>query len=473
MAGRPVASRGGGLTGLHYGLITFVILTVLMLVLFVLQLTKNSDLVTAAERANKKAQEFGEPAAWYVEEAGRRSTSVSAVMDDERRALAKLIAGTPDAFAAAVAADAAGRLKEIAARHNVDGRTIINETATLLTALESLSDALSAARQAERAASEAADVLKRDKESLVQQADARDKEFRSQVDDLNKRVGAAEEEKTRQLAEKDRQLADVQAALEAANQELQQLRTEVVRGEREKDLIIARLEKQVDALRQELQVVKPSTFDAESILTKSDGRVLRAIPGSEIVYISLGARDKIKVGMGFEVYSQTREAKDNLRGKASIEVLTVMNDTAECRVSRVSPGQPIVEGDFVVNVAYEKSRKPRFVVAGDFDLDYNGVVDFEGGEKIKAIIREWGGQVAENLDESTDYVVIGLAPQVPPLSGDNVSAVVRALAEDKEIEKSKFRDLVNEARSMYIPVMTQNAFLVLTGYAGTGSATVR
>jgi hypothetical protein len=58
---------------------------------------------------------------------------------------------------------------------------------------------------------------------------------------------------------------------------------------------------------------------------------------------------------------------------------------------------------------------------------------------------------------------------VPPREGEvprDASDVVRDQVERKRLERSEFRKLIDEARSMYIPVITQNQFLFLTGYAG-------
>ena len=119
-------------------------------------------------------------------------------------------------------------------------------------------------------------------------------------------------------------------------------------------------------------------IDPYDILTKADGRVLRAIPGSDVIYINLGEKDRIKSGMTFEVFSPTGGRQRDVRGKASVEVTAALETTAECRVTRAVRGQPIVEGDVVVNIAYERDRLPRFVVRGEFDLNYDGTVDFDG-----------------------------------------------------------------------------------------------
>lgn len=151
-----------------------------------------------------------------------------------------------------------------------------------------------------------------------------------------------------------------------------------------------------------------------------------------------------------------------------------MEESAECRVTRRAPGQPIIEGDIIVNIAFERNRVPKFVIRGDFDLNYDGIIDFDGVEEVKSLIRQWGGQIADDLDESVDFVVIGLAPK-PPTFGpeEQVSDVVRDQAQQRELMASQFRALIEQAQKMYIPVITQNQFLFLTGYAGEATAVRR
>jgi hypothetical protein len=123
-----------------------------------------------------------------------------------------------------------------------------------------------------------------------------------------------------------------------------------------------------------------------------------------------------------------------------------------------------VAGDIVVNIAFERNRKPKFVVRGDFDLNYDGKPDFDGSEQVTNMIRQWGGQVVDKLDESVDFVVIGLMPGAAPLgAGAPATEVVRAQQQQKELEASAFKDLAGQAQRMYIPVITQNQFLYLIG----------
>lgn len=470
MAGRPAAGRGGGLTGLHYGLITFVILFVLVLAGFIWVFTMLKGYQDEAAKATRRLDQMGTPPAYYVEEANSRGSPVATVMDEHLRSYASLVTGDPEAVwpAAEQAADA--QLARAAAAH----AGTLNPGDTLLTAVQRLDEGLSKAKLTNADLLTELQVVQDENQSLKEGIKGAQDQFEAQVAALSERVAQLDREKTDALAAKDEQLSDLRTTLEDNTQESNRLKQEWVSQRRTRDLEIGRLQTHVSELQKKMQALKPTALDPAAILTKADGRIVRAIPGSDIVYINLGSNDKIKAGMGFEVFSQTHEPREGLRGKASIEVATVMQNTAECRVTRATSGEPIVEDDVCVNIAYERGRLPKFVVRGEFDLNYDGTVDFDGIERVTAIIKQWGGQVVPELDETVDFVVIGARPQTPQIAaGERLSKVVEALAEDKRLARAQFGQLVDRATAMYIPVITQNQFLFLTGYVGDWSSLSR
>ncbi|MGD8453068.1 MAG: hypothetical protein PVJ57_14715 [Phycisphaerae bacterium] len=467
MAGRPATVRGGGLTGLHYGLIAFVVISLVSLAGFILQLTKVKEATERAASVQRRLDKYGRPPApigTYCEnEATARGTTVFSVLGTDRDKMAELIAGTKDTIAPSLEEEVNGLLAQIA--DNKPG--VVNPGDTLLTAVRKLDEQLTQANNTNHATATELAEKKLDVESLTQQLKAARDQYESQVEQLTAQHEQDRQNFADQLSEKETQLADIQNTLEVREQQLQQLQREGATDLREKQLELDRANRQIADLQKNIQALKGS-FDADAILKKADGRVRRALPGSDVVYIDLGAKEGINVGMTFEVYPQLGGPTQSIRGKASLEVATVMEDTAECRVTRTTAGQPIIEGDIVVNIAYEQNRKPKFVVRGDFDLNYDGQIDAFGGvDQIEAIIRQWGGQVVPELDESIDFVVIG----VPPRPGEvpaGASDIVRDQAERRLLERTEFGRLIDQARSMYIPVITQNQFLFLTGYAGDG-----
>ncbi len=459
MAGRPVASRGG-LTGAHYGMITFAILTVIALGLFIFTLTrvKGAEAETASLR--DKERRYGSPPAYYMDEARARNSNVFAVLDGDRRRLSELVTGVPDDVGVTVVAKADNLMAAI----NEAKPGIFSEGDTLLVALEKLNQSRVAAESQATSLAAEVDSLTTRNQALTTQLDETRTQFESQVASIQEQMRQVRESAERSLAEKDLQLRELQRELDDREQEVQQANRGQLETEREAEIETLRLNREIQELQDQIASVKQGGFDPDEILTKADGRILRAIPGSDVLYISLGADDGIKVGLGFEVYGQSGGISDDLRGKASVQVVTVMPDTSECRVVRRTPGQPIIEGDVVVNIAYERDRKPKFVVRGDFDLDYDGTPDASGYDQVVGMIRRWGGQVVDELDDSTDYVVIGSEPEIPRTDrAQPVSDVVRDLARQREAQLQEYHMLIERAERMYIPVIRQSQFLFLMG----------
>jgi hypothetical protein len=217
---------------------------------------------------------------------------------------------------------------------------------------------------------------------------------------LKAEVDRIEQEKNEALAAKDQQVTELQTAAQTAGEESSKARVERQQIVRDNEIAMERLRRDNRELQDKIEELKPGGFDAYNILQKADGRIVRAVPGSDVVYIDIGRQDRVRPGLGFEVFSPEGDRQSGVAGKARVEVTTVLDNTSECRVTRSTPGAPIVEGDAIINIAYERNRRPKFVIRGEFDLDYNGEADVDGTEKVTALIREWGGQVVAEIDET-------------------------------------------------------------------------
>lgn len=459
MAGRP-APISAGRSGLLYGLIAFVIVSVGLLAGLILQITSNSRLLNRAIAAERDVQRFGRAPQYFQDEAAARKMKVADTMADDVARLATLLTGSRDDVAASIEPRVNRMLASLSARTS----GTINPTDTVLTAVDKLDELYSEARSEVDVAQRAQRDAEADKAALTEQLASVRKTFEEQVAELGRQLTSAREDHLAALRQKDAQLSDLEESNKALATQVVSMEREGASAAREKDIALGQLQTVVTDLQTQVKSLRPATFDPEAILTKADGKIVRAVPGSDVVYINLGQRDRVRIGQGFEVFAPTRSSGRGVRGKASVEIVHLLDETAECRVTRRLPGDPIIEGDVIVNIAYERGRKPKFAIRGAFDLNYDGVIDADGVEQVRGLVRQWGGQVVEELNETVDFLLIGMPTQQPAVTGDATDIVLDQL-DRRSRAAEEFRDDIERARRTFIPVINQNQFLFLLGVA--------
>jgi len=196
-----------------------------------------------------------------------------------------------------------------------------------------------------------------------------------------------------------------------------------------------------------------------------DGRVLTAAPGDNVVYVNLGRKNGLILGLQFAVYSSLTGIPEDGRGKALVEVVSIGDDSSECRIVSRAPGQVIVKDDLIANPVYDPNRPLTFVVVGEFDLDRDGILDRDGGATLESLITTWGGQVSKDINPLTDFVVLGAAPKRPRPSTDS-SAAGNNAADPAVAAWNDYNQSVDQAKTLAVPTLTQDVFLNFLGYGG-------
>jgi hypothetical protein len=235
----------------------------------------------------------------------------------------------------------------------------------------------------------------------------------------------------------------------------------------------AKLKDQVTVLTAKVQ--RPEDT-ANAVIRQADGRIVR-VPGNDNVYINLGEGDGVSPGLTFEVYDRfagvpgianadeinPADEASLPKGKASIEVIRVAPRQSECRIIRQSIGQPVIEGDVIANLVYDKNTKYNFVVFGDFDLDQDETPTPADAEVIKERVVKWGGKLQTEVNVNCDIVVLGFEPEVPVQTEDETARDIQ-VRENKQKEYEAYQDVVSKAKALNIPILNQNRFLYYTGY---------
>jgi hypothetical protein len=233
------------------------------------------------------------------------------------------------------------------------------------------------------------------------------------------------------------------------------------------------LEAQLAELQAAVEMFEEKLVNATGFRPPADGRVLTIDYDTGQAIVDMGSENyagiadvgrredgtvirqhrEIKPNMVFDIYGQgkgdTRAPKAQLR-------ITAVNDTTsqgvittifESRGDDVIPREAnpenndVVPGDFV-EPRVHRFDKPRFAVVGWFSEDAR-----YGRAQLEGLARQWGGEVMETAEVTTDYVVLG---EIDPAKAPTEAAKARAEAGARALDT---------ARKFGVTILTVDKFL--------------
>ncbi|MFI4859162.1 MAG: hypothetical protein ACIAXF_00630 [Phycisphaerales bacterium JB063] len=258
--------------------------------------------------------------------------------------------------------------------------------------------------------------------------------------------------------------ASAQRQIEALNDEIAELENEV-------NLNNNTIRAQADTIRT-LEELKNELIFPD--VTAPDGEILSVFSSGGQLFINRGRKQGVMLGLTFEVFAANEVIQLSEigapRGKATIEVYDLQDDTATCRVVRRSRGAQIVEGDVIANIVYDPNKVFTFYAFGEFDIEYNGGPNDIG--RIQNLVTEWGGLLAElELDEDElpvlspqiDFLILGQTPIFPD-EPDGLDPEEIRVWQAQVRAYEAYQALLDDAKRMRIPVLNQNRFIDLVGY---------
>ena len=381
---------------------------------------------------------------------GDASGSEKKAVDDVTAAMA-LIKSTP-ALKDAVIPQNAGLtqvIKVLVAKAASDADALAKADANVKAANQSLQAALASQKAEMEKRDQAVQEAQGASNKSIADAKAAIDEKQKQVDDFAAKMAASE-----------KALTDLQAT--------QQVETQTMKASYDK------LKKDYEALLVKSSIFKPNTKD--SIVRNVDATITQ-VSADNICYINLGFGDHISSGMTFEVYGKNEgvpkldagsDIQNMPKGKASIEVINVGQNSSQCRIITTTAGTTISQGDLCVNIVYDRNIKPTFYVYGKFDMDQNGVATEAEADVIKNLITRWGGKIADKISNDVDFVVMGKEPSVPLYTPEELQQpLIAQKAAEAKAQVEAYEKVRDEAVNLHIPIMNQNRFLYYTGYFET------
>ncbi len=456
-----------GLTSVNLWMIIFVALWLTSTVFVVSLYTGQEQLQQEAERAISdkgrlitSAEERSIP---LVQTARAGGPTVVGLVEGARAETARLAVGEADAAPATVAGKLDQQLRTIQTERLVSDPARY-EDLSYDQALSTLYAEFSTIYGLKREAADRVTELQAEVERLVEQTAQQKNELDTRARELGDQLAQEQAARAQYRADRDEEIVRIKEEYEQRH------------AEDSRDLTEARqraslLEERVTLLQDRLQAMQEQfgelMIGPEPLATarRADGRVLTAIPGDDVVYIDLGQKQKLTLGLRFAVYSAETGIPADGRAKAQIEVVSMSQASAECKVLLVAPRQTILSGDLVANPVYDPDRSLRFLVLGDFDLDHDGAVDQGGTATIEAMIDHWGGQTVTELSALTDFVVIGRAPRRPRRTADASPEQAQGAQAMQQLY-DQYVETINAAKSLAVPIMTQEVFLSFLGFSG-------
>ena len=446
-------------TGLGVG-IAVTLLGIATLGLFVFSIIMWSK----ANAQEKRANEYESRTSEFVSDGERNQDAVVRIKDQAKQGKKSLVGylmatqgelmQRVTGAATDTAKDIDGKFGEAAKGTNI--LSLYRSSQTEITSLKSQLDQAKAdaerARQDQVAESARVKEIERSKNEALAAINKELDDYKTQVDVLRESINGYKMKSDERVQRITDEFGTEKTAMQSQLDTLQ--RDTVVANSR-----IARMEGELKGKR----------FVGESEYALVDATVIGMNSGDGTATINVGRKDKLRIGMTFEAYSDAADIRPDDKtgeypaGKASLEVVNMDDHSATVRILREKRGNPLVRGDVVANAVYDPKKVYKFVIYGAFDANRDGRATLLEADDWQAKITGWGGKVLPDLSGEVDYLVLGERPVLPPEPA--ATAPVEAVEEWLRVKQAaqRFDDLFKKATETSIPILNENRLRTLIG----------
>ena len=220
-------------------------------------------------------------------------------------------------------------------------------------------------------------------DSLASEKDQRINTLQQQLNDANQAAQSRQSDLEGEVASVRATLADTESQLSRS------------RGETD-DALQAKREREAEFTTRLTNTTKVLEWQKEP--ERPDGKILETSEKLGLAWINIGKQNRLYAGMRFAVKDGT-PGVDHV--KAYCEVLRVEEEMSEVIISDIrDPFDPPTPGDIVYNPIYDPVGVRNAVLIGRFTGTYN-----EG--ELSALLDGIRINVQDNLDKTTDYLVVG------------------------------------------------------------------
>ncbi len=477
MAGARPQQRASGITGVHVWLIVFVALWLGTTVFLVLMFTNQEQLRQDSLAAQNKVKTMigtadSTPGARALSGQGGGQQPVLKVALDTIGTLNNRLTGKADDNLAAVETQWTAVIDEIGSAGKVPSPEQIGRGTGAIPALRQMYEWYVVENDTRLKSTQALDEANKALDEAQARTKSLEEDFGTKLTDLQKKVDAISNDKSEFARLKTTEIDDLSKNIAAKKDELTKVAADMKAAADKHEASVARYEQtmaQQGELLAQYRSPGPEGTNELDIARQPIGRVIRALPGDALIHIDMGKLDGVKLGMPFSVYSFDKPVPNDGHGKATIEVTSVGQHTAECRVITPPPAdEPILQDDLVGNIllSRNKNKKPRFVVIGEFDSDYDGSPDPGAYDKVVAFINRFGGVVVKDVDATTDYIVRGKKPSAADAAvakPTEKNPIGPTQARRAERDATFYDRCIRQGQALGIPRLSQDQFFSFVG----------
>jgi hypothetical protein len=458
-----------------YALIAFVTLFIIAATAGVIYYLKSEEQHGLAEAAQKKLSEYASPAEQQKigaiigsEQSGKSKLKVMSDYLDQ--AVSLILPGLPgDTSAEVKVNEATAKVKEIVAAvaKQYPEMNDIDPNSTLLQVADKLNASLANTKASEAGIKGQLDNLQAQFDDAKKVSMEKENTLLAEKDRLQQQFDKVRTgyDELKVLLEKksDEQVKDLYGKLDQERTGREETNKQLLKSQAELQMAQDRIQK---ILKESVWPVQPPP-DTEIKAFEPDGKIILVDDQAKTVQINLGINDHIYRGLTFAVYDRGQPIPRSGKGKADIEVYNIGDSFSAARIIRSDKKNPIVADDIIANLIWSPTKANTFVVAGDFDLKGDGVIDNDAVAKIRGLVEKWGGKVADTVTMNTDYVILGTPPAVPskPTMQDTEKYPNAMEKYERAVQQAAgYKDIQSQAQALSIPILNADRFLYFIGY---------
>jgi len=455
---------------LLYTLITFVALFLIAAALAIIYYVKAEDQRTVAQNAQRDLEEIISTSQQrkgigkIIGTIPRRKSGLEVMVDYLDRMVTLITGDVPEDTSAEVKVDTVTKK----AKQTIDSMSLENAdpNISLIRAMEKLKAKLDDAKNAEQTARDQLGDLQNRFDDATAVSFEKEQTLLAEKEKLQSQVNqiTSDYEELRSLMEKtsDQRVKALMEQLDEERANNRTIRQQLLKTQAEFKLAQKRMEKTTEQLHK----IQPLP-DIEATAFAADAKVILIDPRLKIVHLNIGSDDHVYRGLTFAVYDKNMPIPKDGQGKAEIEIYNVEKNISAAQITRYDKSKPIVMDDIVANLIWDSDKMNVFVVSGEFDLNGDGVIDFNGDDKIKSLIEKWGGRVSDSISIDTDFVILGKPPVVLRKPTFEQLEVYPLAMEKYQLSLQKlenYNKITEQARTLSIPIFNTKRFLNLVGY---------